>query len=375
MWIDVAYNLILILGSVQGLVLGLILWFNQSTQQQANRFLAALLFFWVYRLIAELLFYNGIASVENWMYHVLLEYNWVFGTLIYLYITAYLNNGFSLKKEHYIYFLPVFIEFCFSNFIKIQNFYWDGTRESISRAGYYGYILWMHTPFQLLVFSSLMLFFLFKARQELLLFLKKDAFVFANRSLQWLNRLIGIYAGFAILVMLVGLTDYLFFDYAFNPFYRFWIYSIMAVLTYWLALEGFGRRNLPAGYLQKRVDEEEQSKHQAVLEQVDKLMQEEKLFLQTQLNVKDVAEGLDVKPYRITLALNRGRQQTFTAYINKLRVEEAKKRILDEKNAQYTLLAIGLDCGFNSKATFNRAFKRFENLSPGEWKKSQLESH
>ena len=120
---------------------------KSSPQWNANRFLAVILFFFSYRLLAETLFGLNIGGVNHWMYHVLLEYNWIYGCLIYFYITALINSKFELQRKHWIHFLPVILEFIWSNFIKSQNFFWDGTRESLTWLGYWGYAFWVHTPF------------------------------------------------------------------------------------------------------------------------------------------------------------------------------------------------------------------------------------
>ena len=82
--------------------------------------------------------YGTISSVE---------FNWIYGALIYFFVKAYVTPKFRLNfKRDWIHFLPVIIEFLWSNYIKSQNFYWDGTRESLSWLGYWGYVVWMHYP-------------------------------------------------------------------------------------------------------------------------------------------------------------------------------------------------------------------------------------
>jgi AraC-like DNA-binding protein len=54
----------------------------------------------------------------------------------------------------------------------------------------------------------------------------------------------------------------------------------------------------------------------------------------------------------------------FSDFINSLRVEQAKKFLSDNEFSQYTIVAIGLECGFNSKSTFYSAFKNFTSETP-----------
>ena len=57
----------------------------------------------------------------------------------------------------------------------------------------------------------------------------------------------------------------------------------------------------------------------------------------------------------------------FYDFINKYRVEEAKKLLIEDIH-NYKILAIAYEVGFNSKATFNRVFKKFTELTPSEFK-------
>ena len=58
---------------------------------------------------------------------------------------------------------------------------------------------------------------------------------------------------------------------------------------------------------------------------------------------------------------------SFNDYINNLRVEEVIRHFHLLKQKQYSLLGIAFDAGFNSKSTFNRAFKRVTGLSPSQY--------
>ena len=53
--------------------------------------------------------------------------------------------------------------------------------------------------------------------------------------------------------------------------------------------------------------------------------------------------------------------------MNEYRVEEFKRQIQNPQNKHLTLLAVALDCGFNSKSTFNRAFKNATGTTPKEF--------
>lgn len=67
--------------------------------------------------------------------------------------------------------------------------------------------------------------------------------------------------------------------------------------------------------------------------------------------------------------INAELHTSYTDYINALRVEQAKLTIQNPESEKYTLIAIGLESGFNSKSAFNNAFKKFTGITPSEFKK------
>jgi AraC-like DNA-binding protein len=65
--------------------------------------------------------------------------------------------------------------------------------------------------------------------------------------------------------------------------------------------------------------------------------------------------------------INQGFRLNFNDLINQYRIEAVKQKLKAGEQKTQTLLGIAYDCGFNSKATFNRAFKKATGQSPKEW--------
>jgi YesN/AraC family two-component response regulator len=78
---------------------------------------------------------------------------------------------------------------------------------------------------------------------------------------------------------------------------------------------------------------------------------------------------LDLKASTISQLVNQNTDYNFNDYINSYRVEETKKMLSDPEYSNYTIVAIGLEAGFNSKASFYRAFRKFEEMTPSEYLK------
>lgn len=99
------------------------------------------------------------------------------------------------------------------------------------------------------------------------------------------------------------------------------------------------------------------------------LMSEEQLFKDAELTLADVAKKLEVQPGILSQVINTKAQKSFYDYINSLRVDEFKQLASNPKNEKYTLLSIAFECGFNSKSSFNRNFKKFTGAAPSDYLK------
>lgn len=101
---------------------------------------------------------------------------------------------------------------------------------------------------------------------------------------------------------------------------------------------------------------------------IRKLVEEDKLYLNPKLTINDISMRLDLNVNYISKAINTVGDCNFFEFINRYRVNEFKKQVLNPINANYTLLAIAIQCGFNSKASFNRIFKNITGITPAEYK-------
>lgn len=100
------------------------------------------------------------------------------------------------------------------------------------------------------------------------------------------------------------------------------------------------------------------------------LVERKQLYLDTDLSLEKVSKKLEMSKSHLSRTINKELGESFSDYINKLRVEEAKKHLNNPEFFKYTILAIGLESGFNSKSTFNKAFKKFTGKTPSQYKKA-----
>ncbi len=99
-------------------------------------------------------------------------------------------------------------------------------------------------------------------------------------------------------------------------------------------------------------------------------MEQEKLYLDAELTVAKLADKLSIPPPHLSQIINEGLKQNFVDFINTYRVEEAKRKLLDPLKRHYTVLAIAEEAGFNSKSSFNAAFKKHTQMTPSEFRKA-----
>jgi YesN/AraC family two-component response regulator len=97
------------------------------------------------------------------------------------------------------------------------------------------------------------------------------------------------------------------------------------------------------------------------------LMETQLLFERPDLTLTEVAKKLNTNSVVLSKVVNQHFGLNFNDYINQYRVNAVIKRIELPQYKNQTLLAIAFDSGFNSKATFNRAFKKFTNKNPKDF--------
>ena len=103
--------------------------------------------------------------------------------------------------------------------------------------------------------------------------------------------------------------------------------------------------------------------HEALL----RLMTEEALYKKSDLSIDDLSSKLAVHPNYLSQIINQKQKKNFYDFVNTYRFEEFKRLIALQKNQQYTLLSLAYDCGFSSKSSFNRYFKKATGQTPSEY--------
>lgn len=154
-------------------------------------------------------------------------------------------------------------------------------------------------------------------------------------------------------------------------------YAALAILSYYIGINGYyiHSRQLyqllfhpeittPLNEREARRDDIHQ---EAWLAAIKLLMQTSKPFLQPELSLADLAAMLGTSKSVISKVINSHHQQNFNDFVNQYRIEQVIDDLKHKKHHQLTFLGIAYDCGFNSKATFNRAFKKVTGQTPRDF--------
>lgn len=143
-----------------------------------------------------------------------------------------------------------------------------------------------------------------------------------------------------------------------------WVVSGLAVLlvsAVSFLLWRHRRRPIPTVV---EVVNEEKTEEPLFLE-ICKLMNEQKVYLNNNLKVGDVADELDVPSRMVSDIIKVNRGCSFTQFVNGYRIEYAKQLLRDRPDTKMT--AVYVESGFSNEMSFFRTFKTFTGMTPKEW--------
>jgi len=398
-------NLITI-GIYQLLLFTFLLFFYGRSKPTSKKILA--FFFldaWIYYLVLGM-YYLGNYQATVLLYHLFVPAVLALCPLFYLYVKSLTNENFSFDGRKLLHFLPALIFFMIntpvflmltpeqSKWFIIYGFAETGSGQMVKLCTYI-YYLWNFG-----VFALQIVFYLYLVIKEILQHKKKIREVFSNlqkKKLNWLIWCTGLF--FALLVinntlLQTDAVDAIIVRIAYN------IATI--VITAFLGFAGLrqidiydeikvadmahtdgdshkvkdqGRdeiqqqTNVAEGinnkYVASALSEEEKKKIVDVLENI---MQTKKLFLNPELKITDVASEVLFPRKQISQAMNEKLSNNFYNFINRYRIEEAKRLLEDTKYSKFSIEGIAHQSGFNSRSSFYTAFRNETGVTPSQFR-------
>ena len=148
------------------------------------------------------------------------------------------------------------------------------------------------------------------------------------------------------------------------------LYIPLVVMIYYLGVKGyFISYRMPVAKTAALIVPGE--KLVQLVSMLKKSMEEERLWLQADLNLGKLARHCGVAPKLLSAVLNQHMDTTFNEFVNGYRVAAVRKRLLMPESRELTIAGLAYECGFNSLPTFQRAFKAVAGMSPKEYMGSQ----
>ncbi|MDR6919721.1 helix-turn-helix domain-containing protein [Chryseobacterium sp. 2987] len=118
---------------------------------------------------------------------------------------------------------------------------------------------------------------------------------------------------------------------------------------------------------QSTINEREYSEE---ISNLKKYMVERKPYLNSSLTIQDISDEIKIPVRDLSLLINHQLGQHFYDFVNAYRIESAMNILKDETKSRVTILEILYEVGFNSKSSFNTAFKKHTGNTPTSYRKN-----
>jgi AraC-like DNA-binding protein len=399
------YSSILLIFFVHGLIYAVLLFRKGIINENvADKWLAAFLLLCSLYIAPWMLGFAGWYDhqpLRDIMFYVPMQSLYFMGPVIFFYVQSLLNPSFRFGKKEWLHLAPgiLYLLFCVvmvvTDKLVLKKYYFLASGQDPEFDAWYQYT----------GFISMFLYFLISLRYYNLY--KKLMVQVVSYADVVLFRWVRIFL-YAFLVMLI--IKLLFYAGSFFSFFQkmryygpWWEYFSFAIVYYYIAITGHAnsietkvpfKLNLLNNKSTLLLNEsttkatennfiEDVEVIEIVNQQIEKkedegllaewkpkiisLLQNEKIYEDPELSLTQMAKQLKTNPSILSKTINQGFQLNFNDFINNYRIEAVKEKLQAGEQKTQTLLGIAYDCGFNSKATFNRAFKKVTGTSPKEW--------
>jgi len=300
--------------------------------------------------------------------------------VFYLYVLSVCFTDFKLKRQHLLHLLP----FIVSNLVLVPRFYsvdiaskisFIQNRQSMIELQFIHILI--HT--QIIAYIIAVFMILKKAKK---LYLENYSGTSIN-SYNWLFQFTSVLT-FLYFIALVK-NIFKFSDYpAFSQSLKTGGLVLHLLIVCWYLFKALNNPDLFRSIdsklkLVKNIISEEVNNPQHVVnekeysEELLKLkhyMTTKKPFLNPSLTIQDVSKDIAIPVRDLSLLINHKLEQHFYDFVNTYRIESAMEILKDATKSKVTILEILYEVGFNSKSSFNTAFKKHTGNTPTEYRKN-----
>lgn len=385
------YSSLLLIPFIHGIVYAILLFWKGQTQQiKSNFWLGAFLILCSAYVAPWMLGFAGWYDNQPYrdvLFYVPFQQLFWMGPLLYFYTQSLLNPAFKMNARLLWHFLPGLLYNIGMLYLWIYDYF--------IHKGYYFYADQADKDFDAWYQYSGLISMVIYLVLSLRYYQSYRKFIFdytsyADRILfQWIKNYL---IAFLVMLLLPVVFDLMGLFYPELKSYTgsWWFFLFFSLITFYIGLSGYANsvqtsipfkpsvfepqaietENTEMIFTETEPKKNDPKELEDVLNwksKIETLLTEEKLYENPELTLAELAKKLQTNASVISKAINQGFEMNFNDLINHYRVEAVKKMLEQDAHKKSTLLGIAYDCGFNSKATFNRAFKKNTGLSPKDF--------
>jgi AraC-like DNA-binding protein len=363
------FNFLMIAGAIQGFIFNIATFLSSKKIERPILFLNLLVFFISMNNLQSWFIEKEFLSSYIPFHDFTIPWYVLIAPMFYAFLVHYLEieeKRFSFIK---VSFLIFFIELLARTIVayQVKSGFWPD------------FYLANYTNVEDLVTFSFSLFLFYKGIQ--IVFFKYNLYkrILSYDDLRWLKWF--FYLGGGVFVLWLVSIIFNSTGWVQKPYSYYPLRLGSSLLIYWIGYQGFFRyvvlkdRILLRKEIRKTSDQanlkpnNSDERRELAFSEVDAYILENQKFLDPQLSLESLSEELGKSTSHLSKLMNAHAGSNFPDHINKYRVEEAKKLLANDDFDTYTIVAIGLECGFNSKSTFYTAFKKFTGQTPNQYRK------
>lgn len=370
---------ILIIGVFEALFLsGLLV--TKRRKSRSDFILLSLLLIMAFTIIAS--YIEQYNQANNYPYpffiHVSVPFIFLHGPLLWFYIKSFTSHNFKLQLKYLLHFIPfalamILLSMTTYNLPVQEKIAQMQTEEFKNNPSYLVVVLGIAVFTQGYFIWGLVLIRNYRRN------IKNYFSQISHIDLSWLRFILLS----AIVAYAINSGLYL-FDYLLDLFnYKVMQLSSFIIGSLYILFMGFYGlrqtnvfRSIPEksfpDHIQEVINEPTklETEDERFIRQLLDFFQKEKPFLQPDITLLELSRQLNVTPEYLSKILNKHLHQHFFDFINQFRVEAFKDACRNPENHKLSIIGMAYDCGFNSKATFNRVFKNMTGITPGNYLKS-----
>lgn len=347
-------DILILVGIGNGFLMSLFMLFGQE-RTLARTLLGFLIFCLSFNVLVFIILKYRIYDQYPILHGLPFGLSFIIGPLIYFYVRAVVSKSFRLSRQHYHHFLWLILDYPHSVYHIIYG-------RSIPHLSLH-YVLDKFALFSMFS-NGVYLYLTFRFIKDYHRILPNFLSNTQNLQLKWLSDSILVWTALFFFGLVYGALDFV-VDLNFEDAYLINYLFISSAI--WLGFKGIKQGQNSIEITKQPAQSVSQEASAEIIQKLKKVMEEQKLYLMSDLTLRNVEDQLGYSSKEISHAINQSLKKNFYQFVNEYRVDAFKQKVLDPSKAHLTLLGIAQECGFSSKATFNRVFKSISGMSPKEY--------